>query len=201
MNCKYCNESAGFMQSFHNECNEKFEELLIKRDDIIYECNSDNSDGKSVKIELMNLAKNKIYSNYMNNSIIDKTIIRTKEVIIHVESSMKVYESKNRCTMTRIGYSYEKTPIWKEYTQLIGKLTTIVYTDESIYIILFNSVMRYPYKKIVNVGYDEKKNYLYFDVKTTSPYAHRFMIGEHVKLFEKEVKLMLKLLNSLVDSK
>ena len=60
--------------------------------------------------------------------------------------------------------------------------------DQDVY---KRQAMRYPYSKIVNLGYDEKGGYVYFDVKATSPYPHRFTIRSVNRKNDKTANLCL----------
>ncbi|MBR5535414.1 MAG: hypothetical protein IKU60_02065 [Clostridia bacterium] len=129
-------------------------------------------DARQAIIDL--IASNEFYYNYLGNCVHTKSDIRTNEFLIHVETSLSVYESKNRKTMVRTGLSYARYPKWRISSCKIEEMATVALTDRSIYIIGINGVMIYPYNKIVNIGYEN--GHAYFDVKTSSSYPHRFKI-------------------------
>lgn len=181
MQCIYCKEQVGFLQSYHKECYNKIQQLLQRMKNIADQ-NTTNAEGKKdVRKELVDLASSdNLYRNYLAHKIWDMTTIRTNETIIYIESGLHISESKNRCKMTQTGHRYEKKPVWGETDIVIGNNLTAVLTDKSIYMLQENSIM-YQYYKIVNLGFDEKWGYAYFDVKTSSPYPHRFTIRSYNK--------------------
>ncbi len=89
-------------------------------------------------------------------------------------------------------------PVWNEPNKIIEEDTRIVFTDKSINMLLCTLVMRYPYDKIVNLGYDEKWNYAYFDIKTASPYAHRFTVRSFAKRDRQKAQSVCLLLKCLI---
>lgn len=112
----------------------------------------------------------------MASKLIDRTTKYTDETIIHIESGLKIFESKNRCKMVESGYRYEKMPTWSEKEYLLDNSGAIIFTDAAIYLYVNSKTMRYPYTKIVNYGFEKifTMNQAYFDVKTSSPFPHRF---------------------------
>ena len=176
MNCKFCNKSAGFMKSFHLECKSKAEKCMKSIEHIINIYNQDGIDFIDAKQSIMDLiSSNSLYSNYLWNCVGSKSEIRTNEFLIHVETLVTIYESKNRKTMERTCLSYARYPMWNVSSYKIEEMATVAFTDKSIYLLGFNAVMVFPYKKIINIGFEN--GYAYFDVKTNSPYPHRFEIN------------------------
>jgi hypothetical protein len=173
--------------------------ILQKVELIINKYNQESISAKDVKNQLVALASSDcLYKNYLEHKIFDKTAIRTNETVIYIENMVSISESKNRCKMIDTGYRYEKMPTWNENNQLIGENVSIVFTDKGIYMLLNASTMMYPYNKIVNLGYDEKREYAYFDVKTSSPYPHRFTIGSFLKKDKGTAQNVCLFLNCLV---
>lgn len=163
------------MKTFHLECKTKTEDFLIKIETLINKYNQENIDSLDAKNQIIKLASsNELYQNYIWNKIYAKSDIKTNEILLYIETMVSIYESKNRKVMERTGLSYARYPIWKVATVKIGENTNIAFTDKCVYIFSFNGVMIYPYNKITNIGYEDK--YAYFDIKTTSPYPHRFKI-------------------------
>ena len=116
---------------------------------------------------------------------------------MHIETALTIYESKNRKTMERTGLSYARYPKWRVSSCKIDEMATVAFTDKNIYLLGFNGAMIYPYNKIINLGYEN--GYAYFDVKTTSPYPHRFEIrGTNAKKLSKAQNITL-FLNLLCD--
>lgn len=178
MKCTYCNLPAGFMKSYHQECYEQVVPIVKEIETIINLFNSEKISAQIVKDKLIKAAnKDMLYKNHMKNSTNNNIDIRSSELIIHCENMMTASESKNRFKMIRTGYRYEKKPVWNVTNFKLGDNVVIVFTDQSIYLLFFETSMRYPYNKIVNFGYDERGGFAYFDVKTTSPHPHRFYIS------------------------
>lgn len=149
---------------------------------IINDYNQDKVAAREAKSKLVELASSdRLYKNYLENDIADMTIIRTNEILIYTECGIRVSESKNRCKMVESGHRYEKRPVWSESNHPIGNNMKMAVTDQAVYMLLMDKAMRYPFSKIVNLGYDDKWRYVYFDVKTTSPYPHRFSIRANTK--------------------
>ena len=102
-----------------------------------------------------------------------------------MEKKVSVSEQKNRCTMVRTGYKWNKQPVWNPSNDLLSENTEVVFTDKAIYFLFGGTSMRYPYNKIVNMGFNRAEFMLpaqaYFDVKTTSPFPHRFLCGVNWK--------------------
>lgn len=182
MKCIFCKNPAGLLKSYHEDCYDKIQMFLRKMEQIVNQYNQESITAKDAKNQLVSLASSDcLYKNYLEHEILDKTAIRTNETVIYIENMVSISESKNRCKMVETGYRYEKMPTWNETNQLIGENVSIVFTDKSIYMLLNNSAMMYPYNKIVNLGYDEKQGDAYFDLKTSSPYPHRFSIKPFIK--------------------
>lgn len=178
MRCVFCNEPAGFLKSYHDACYQKVQALLNKMEKIVNEYNQETIHVADAKKELISIAlSSELYQNYVRYEIFNITAIRTNETIVYVESGLNISESKNRCRMVETGYRYEKKPVWTETDNLIGSNVSVAMTDKSVYLLIQGKAMMYPYGKIVNLGYDEKCGYAYFDVKTASPYPHRFSIS------------------------
>lgn len=175
MKCKFCNNPAGFMKSFHLDCKLKAEECMSSIEHIVNEYNQDGVEFLDAKQAIVDLiSSNEFYHNYLWNCVHKKSDIRTNEFLIHIETSLSIYETKNRKTMERTGLSYARYPEWRVSSSKIEDMATLAFTDRCIYILGFNGVMIYPYSKIINIGY--QNGYAYFDIKTTSPYPHRFEI-------------------------
>lgn len=192
MKCAFCKQPAGFFESYHDECYNNVMATLKKLEGVINSYNKNHIDAKKAKATLLDLVStNRMYQNYLESQIVDMQAIRTNEIAVYEESGMRVSESKNRCKMVSTGYRYEKKPVWNETESMIGNNTTIVITDKAVYMIQAEKAMRYPYSKIVNLGYDEKWGYVYFDVKTTSPYPHRFTIRSVNRKNDKTANLCL----------
>lgn len=177
MKCKFCQQQAGFFKSYHEECKLSAENTMKQLEAIVNEHRADEEVPKSVKLRMKEIAlSNPLYINYAESEVIDKTAIHFNETIIHVESMLQISESKNRCKMVETGYRYEKMPTWSEKQLLLDNLGKIIFTDKAVYLYVNTKTMRYPYSKIVNYGFDKNflSKYAYFDIKTTSPFPHRF---------------------------
>lgn len=182
MKCFFCNESAGFLKAYHEGCYEATQNHLRKFDEIVTRYYNKEIDYYDAKEKIIKWASSNIYyENYVKSKIYDMTSIRTNENVIYVEAGLTLYESKNRCKMVETGYRYERNPVWRESSIYIGNNLNIAYTENALYILNNSSSLRYEYSKIVNLGYDEKKGHSYFDVKTASPYPHRFLIESDLK--------------------
>lgn len=184
MRCRFCNQQVGFMKTYHEDCRLKVEGTVKQIEEIVNEHKEDDVVPEEVKKLLKKIANsNEIYINYMKSRAVDKTIIHVNETIIYAESNLVIHESKNRCKMVETGYRYEKMPTWSEKEFILDKSGTIIFTDVAVYLQVGSKMMRYPYKKIVNYGYEKvwTLQYAYFDVKTSSPYPHRFSFSDTFK--------------------
>lgn len=152
-------------------------------------------DAKQAIIDLV--SANDLYNNYLWNCINTKSDIRTNDILIHVETSLTIFESKNRKTMERTGVSFARDPKWNVSSYMIEEMETVAFTDKNIYLLGFNGTMIYPYNKIINIGYED--GYAYFDVKTSSPYPHRFEIKATDKKDVSKAQNIILFLNLLCD--
>lgn len=185
MKCIFCNQPAGFLKKYHEDCFNKTQTIIQKIEKLINQYNKDNVNDLEAKQQIVKLASSDIrYENYLLNEIIDKSKIHSSDILIYNEKMVSIWESKNRCTMKRTGLSYARYPEWSESNQLLCNLGTVVFSDKSLYLILDEKAIVYPYKKIIDVGYTNDSKHAYFDVKTSSPYPHRFFI----RAFEKKDK-------------
>lgn len=199
MKCIFCQEPCGILKSYHDDCIQKTQALLYKMEGIVNEYNKQKINQAYAKGELRGLASSeKLYQTYIEHQIFDKTAIWVNETVIYVESGLCISESKNSCEMVRTGFRYEKKPVWNEKNYLIGKNVSIAMTDKSVYLLLHEKAMRYPYQKIVNLGYDEKWRYAFFDVKTSSPLPHRFLIRSVNKKEKSKLDNVCLFLNCLI---
>ena len=202
MKCEYCKQQVGFLKWYHEECKVSAEKTLRQIENVLNQHKSDETVSKEVTLELREIVlSNALYKNYLESKIIDKTAIHVNEVVICVESGVKISETKNRCKMVETGYRYEKMPTWSEKQLLLDNTGIVIFTDKAIYLYAGMKTMRYPYNKIVNYGYEKiwTLKYAYFDVKTTSPLPHRFSFTDYFKNknAEKEQNIAL-LLHCLV---
>ena len=184
MKCKFCLQPAGFLKSYHDDCRHDVENTVKQIESIVDTHKADETVPKEVKLQIREIASNNLYKNYIESKVFDKTTICRGEVIIHVESMLRISESKNRCKMIETGYRYEKKPTWKETRLLLDESGMIVFTDKAVYLCVKTKIMRYSYSRIVNYGYDTlafSLKYAYFDVKTASPFPHRFSFTDICK--------------------
>ncbi len=202
MKCKFCNQHVGFMKTYHSDCRFNVEGTLKQIEEVVNEHKADEIVSNEVKQILKGLAiSNELYINFMKSRPVDKTIIHANETIIYAETNLVIRESKNRCKMVETGYRYEKMPTWTEKEILLDKSGTVIFTDCAVYLQIGTKMMRYPYKKIVNYGYEKiwTLQYAYFDISTSSPYPHRFSLSDTYKAKDgrKEQNICL-VLHSLV---
>lgn len=204
MKCMFCNSSAGFMRTYHPECKAKTEDYLSKLETVLNEYNQKKINFYNAKQQLIKLASsNSFYQNYLWNSVGIKSKIRTNEVLLYVETQISIVESKNWKTMKRTGLSYARYPQWEVCSRKIEDMATVAFTDKAVYLLGFDKTYIYPYNKIVNIGFEpNKKNTAYFDVKTTSPYPHRFELwaadGQSISKSQ-NITLFLSCLNNWQD--
>lgn len=184
MKCRFCKQPAGFMKGYHKECYESAESTMKQLERVVNEYKDYDVVPAKAKDEIIKVvSSNELYRNHLEYQIIDKKAIHTSEIVIHVEYGMTIRESKNRCKMVETGYRYEKKPVWNESNLILDKSGTVIFTDKAVYLYVGSQTMRYPYNKIVNIGFEKSwaTVYAYFDVKTSSPFAHRFEISSYVK--------------------
>lgn len=184
MKCKFCKQPAGFLKGYHDECRISAEKTLKEIEAFLDTHKVDEVVSKDAKQQIKDIAtSNILYMNYLESQLIDKTVIHTGETVIHIQEAVRVSESKNRCKMVETGYRYEKMPTWSEKKLLLDESGYVAFTDKAIYLFVIGKTMRYPYNKIVNYGYEKKwlMKYAYFDIKTSSPFPHRFTLIDTYK--------------------
>lgn len=200
MICVFCKKPAGFLKSQHFECYDATQKLLQKMEKVVNQYNSEPIDHSTAKKELVALvSSDALYKNYLLHEIADKTAIRTKDIIIYSERMVTISESKNRCSMLRTGLSYSRYPVWKECNKLLCEYGQVVFTDKGIYLLLTDAIMMFTYNKIVNIGFDDVRNCTYFDIKTSSPFSHRFSIRATNRKDKNKVQNVCLFLNCLAD--
>ena len=194
MKCMYCKKQVGFMKVVHEECEYTMSNMFKKMKSIFDMKIAGDITAKEARIKARELSlSNGMYRNFMESAVIDKTVIQMNEVVIYSDRSFRISESKNRCKMVETGYRYEKMPTWSEKNFLLDENGYVYFTDQAIYLYVGGKTMRYPYSKLVNCGYEKlwSMHHAYFDVKTSSPYPHRFTLSDTFKNKggEKEQKL------------
>lgn len=195
MKCSICGQQCGLFKSYHEDCKSAMIMAATKIYSIInrYE----NGNLACGKMEMIELIKNEpLYRTYLMNQISGKDQIYNNEIILYVEKNVAVSEQKNRCTMVRTGCRWERKPVWNPSSVLLSDSADMVFTDKAVYLLLMGSSMRYPYGKIVNIGYNDEKFMcppeVFFDVKTTSPFPHRFFVwNKYQKEKAEKVKRVL----------
>lgn len=202
MECIFCKKQAGFFKRYHENCKNSAENTMQQIESLVNSHRNDDIVSKEVKMQIRNLAiSNDLYKNYLNARAINNKDIQKGEVIIHIESKLKITETKRVCRMVETGYRYQKKPMWKEEEFLLDTSGKVIFTDKAIYLSVGIGTMRYPYKKIVNYGYNKMwiSRGAFFDIKTSSPFPHRFLITDNFKRTEarKEQNITL-FLHSLV---
>lgn len=193
MKCLICGKQCGLLKVYHEECKALVYNAEAEINTILHKHQFGYlNDGKS---EIISLVENDtLYKNYLMKQICDKSQIYNNEIVLQVEKKVSVSEQKNRCTMVRTGYKWNKQPVWNPSNDLLSENTEVVFTDKAIYFLFGETSMRYPYNKIVNMGFNRAEFMLpaqaYFDVKTTSPFPHRFFMWSKLEK-EKARKLSL----------
>lgn len=194
--CSICGQKCGFFESYHKECKIVMDATVPKMDAILNEYkNGKLVDGKREMINFVN--SEPLYRIYLLKHIWAKDQIYNNETTLYVVNMVSVSEWKNRCTMVRTGYRWERKPVWNPASTLLDDSADIVFTDKAVYLLLRGgAAMRYPYGKIVNMGYKEAgfmvSEEAFFDVKTTSPFPHRFSIwNKYDKEKTEKVNLVL----------
>ena len=95
-------------------------------------------------------------------------------------------------------------PTWSQKEYLLDNSGTIIFTDCAVYLQVGTKIMKYPYKKIVNYGFDKiwTLKYAYFDLKTSSSYPHRFSMSDTFKAKDgrKEQNICLFLHCLIIDN-
>lgn len=178
MKCIYCNKPAGLFKLQHQECYEQIKPIFEEVSKVIGLFNSGEITSELAKDKLIKIAINeKLYSEYLKNCTNNNKDIWNTEIILYCENGLTISESKNRAKMIRTGYRYERKPVWNVNNLKLEDNVSFVLTNQSVYMLFSQTSMRYPYNKIVNIGYDKVNLYTYFDVKTTSPHPHRFYIN------------------------
>lgn len=130
------------------------------------------------KAKLIEASSESHIQNLFWGTIHSRNEIRSYDKLVFSQNLVDVYEEKNRCHMERTGLSYAKYPKWEYGSQRISQLGTVALTDSGIYILDAKSIY-IPYSRIIDVGVNTpllRVQEVYFEVKTTSPYRHRYSI-------------------------
>ena len=178
------------LQRVANECNAKVNQLLK-------DCLCEDINEYDAYRDIVNIIYNTPeYKTYLN-SLINNYELQPGEQVVFISVPVEVYESKNTCKMERTGLSYERHPIWNVTETKIAYCEKIIITDRRVFIPTYQGTRNYSFKKFVNTGvYNDRKNKAFFDLKTTSPYPHRFIIKA---MYDKDIcefenfTLMLKM--------
>ena len=207
--CRRCGRDAGFLSTYCGLCyekdmREKEEKKQRVKDgkafmyDVLESYEDDEFDYKTAYSEIINyIDDNDDFAEYLESSI-DSRELLPNERIIYKTSSIDVIERKNSCKMERTGYSYERYPIWDVRDTKISNSNTILISNMRIYLYTTTGLRLYPLNKIVNAG-SYSDTMAFFDVKTTSPYPHRFIIqgnsykAEDVKKLANLLEIVFKM--------
>lgn len=178
MRCRYCGEKTErFFDVAHQECHDKY---LIHSNALLNICKeyeSGNIEHKAAVKSLVELCQDKNYRNKLLDNDIDNfaDIMRKGDCPIFFTDCASVVEEKNRCRMESVGWR-ENRPSWNVEKKKLSHRGELLITDKNIYINLIGTKLIFPLNKIELVK-EDFYNSVYFDVKTTSPYPHRFYIN------------------------
>lgn len=200
MKCIYCQEQAGFLKTYHETCkisSDETQQAILRTAQTA--CANAKKGQTPVQVLRNLVLQNPLYESGLSHTLYSQDAIRTNETILYTECGLTILESKNRCTMVRTGYRYEKMPTWSERTALLCKNAVFIITDKAIYLQSMEGTMRYAYQQIVNIGQEKFNRGFYFDVKTTSPFPHRFLLKTEIVLDNEKTNHLFSLMKYLLD--
>ena len=178
MKCIYCGKKTErFFDVAHQECYNKYFTHGNSLLDICKEYDNGNVGHKTAVESLVKLCKEDNYCYKSLDSDINRfeDIMRKNDCPIFFTNCSSIVEEKNTCRMESIGWG-ETRPSWKVTKKTLSHSGEILITDKNIYINLIGTKLIFPLNKIELVK-EDFYNSVYFDVKTTSPYPHRFYIN------------------------
>ena len=158
------------------------EEAIVLGESAVSKIIQEYHDNNITKREAYNeviaiIFSNEYYCEYLKNSIETHELLKG-EFVIFSGFDFKIEEYKNTCEMVRTGLSYERHPIWKVREKLISNWSRITITNSRIFISTEEGIMRFPFNKIVNAGFYGSGR-AFFELKTSSPYPHRYIIYQN----------------------
>lgn len=177
MKCYLCGKPVGtFLGICHQECADQLHSEFLEVDSVIDKFKSGQISCRIAKEMLVKATSTEYIQAYFWRNIYSKSAIRTYDKVVYSQNFIEAAESKNRCKMERTGLSYARMPSWEANTYNIAQNASAVLTDSGIYV-LDAQDLYIPYSRIIDVGVDGRR--VYFDVKTTSPYGHRYYLWQH----------------------
>lgn len=190
MKCIYCGKKTErFFDVAHKECHENYLSYSNSLLHICKEYENGNIEHKTAVKSLVELCKDK---NYCNKSL-DKDInnfgdiMRKGECPIFITKYFTVVEEKNSCRMKSVGW-HETRPSWNVEKKTLSNIAELLITDKNLYIDLIGTKIIIPLNKIELVK-EDYFNSIYFDVKTSSPYPHRYYLNFKNKKEKEESNL------------
>jgi len=176
--CIYCNQPAGFLKIYHEDCHVQINRLktkIVETFEMYYKGNISYSDTREKVLALIKQKRELQVADMVHPR--EHELLPNEKVIYAIKYA-QLMESKNTCKMTRTGLSYEKHPVWDVTESCLDDRGAFYLTNLHIILgIAEKGYMKFPLKKIVNCGnLSNWANYPFFDVATSSPYPHRFTI-------------------------
>lgn len=178
MKCIYCGEKTNrFFDVAHQECHDKYLEHSNSLLNVCKEYENGNIEHKTAVKFLVELCQDKSYCNKSLERDINEfeDIMRKGDCPIFVAKYFTVVEEKNRCRMKSVGYN-EARPSWNVEKKILSTIANLLITDKNLYIDLTGTKIFFPLNKIELVK-EDYFNSVYFDVKTSSPYPHRYYLS------------------------
>ena len=178
MKCIYCGEKTKrFFDVAHQECHDKYLSHSNSLLNVCKEYENGNIEHKTAVKSLVELCQDKNYCNKSLDRDIDdfNDIMRKGEYPIFIAKYFTVVEEKNRCRMKSVCYN-EARPFWNVEKKTLSTIANLLITDKSLYIDLIGTKILFPLSKIELVK-EDYFNSVYFDVKTSSPYPHRYYLN------------------------
>ncbi|MBQ4154020.1 MAG: hypothetical protein IJE01_02320 [Clostridia bacterium] len=178
MKCIYCGKKTErFFDVAHQECHEKYLMHSNSLLNICKEYENGNIEHKTAVKSFVELCQEKNYNNIsLDRDINDfDDIMRKGEYPIFVTKFLTVIEEKNSCRMKSVGYN-ESRPFWNVEKNTLSTLANLLISDKNLYLDLIGTKILIPLNKIELVK-EDYFNSVYFDVKTSSPYPHRYYLN------------------------
>ena len=190
MKCIYCGENikSWFFRA-HQECYDKY---IDQYNEFLKICVDYEKGNVEHSVAVKSLIKMTEQDNFYKKILLQDTetfndIIRKNDIPIFFSKYFSVVEEKNSCRMKSVGW-HETRPSWNVEKKTLSNIAELLITDKNLYIDLIGTKIIIPLNKIELVK-EDYFNSIYFDVKTSSPYPHRYYLNFKNKKEKEESNL------------
>jgi len=190
MKCIYCGENikSWFFRA-HQEC---YDQYIDQYNEVLKICVDYEKGNVEHSVAVKSLIKMTEQDNFYKKILLQDTetfndIIRKNDIPIFFSKYFSVVEEKNSCRMKSVGW-HETRPSWNVEKKTLSNIAELLITDKNLYIDLIGTKIIIPLNKIELVK-EDYFNSIYFDVKTSSPYPHRYYLNFKNKKEKEESNL------------